>query len=65
MISFINAEKAKLFAQSVSYDMSIYKKRLAQLIEENAKQDNTAVFTELPKHMALSEIYRLSSDLNQ
>ncbi|MDY6467015.1 hypothetical protein SKM54_07760 [Acinetobacter faecalis] len=65
MISFINAEKAKLFAQSVSYDMSIYKKRLAQLIEENAKQGNTAVFTVLPKHLVLSEIHRLSSDLNQ
>ncbi len=41
------------------------KKRLAQLIEENAKQGNTAVFTVLPKHLALSEIHRLSSDLNQ
>ncbi len=31
MTSFINAEKAKLFAQSVSYDMSIYKKMLSAL----------------------------------
>ena len=65
MTSFINAEKAKLFAQSVSYDMSIYKIRLAHLIEENAKQGNTAVFTVLPKHLDLSEIHRLSADLTQ
>ena len=65
MTSFINAEKAKLFAQSVSYDMSIYKKCLAHLIEENAKQGNTAVFTVLPKHLDLSEIHRLSADLTQ
>lgn len=65
MIGFINAEKAKLFAQNVSYDMTIYKKRLAQLIEDNAKQGNTAVFTVLPKHLHLAEIHRLSSDLTQ
>ncbi len=69
MTSFINAEKAKLFAQSVSYDMSIYKiiyrLCLAHLIEENAKQGNTAVFTVLPKHLDLSEIHRLSADLTQ
>ena len=35
------------------------------MIEENAKQGNTAVFTVLPKHLALEDIRGLSSELSQ
>ncbi|WP_180178574.1 hypothetical protein [Acinetobacter sp. YH01005] len=45
--------------------MALYKTRLALLIEENAKQRNTAVFTVLPKHLALEEIRSLSAELTE
>lgn len=65
MTSFISAEKAKIFAQSMNYDIGVYRKRLAELIEENAKIGNTAVFTVLPKQLPLDEIRQLSANLTE
>ena len=50
MAAFINAEQAKIMSNQAYLDFEIYKLRLASLIEESAKQGNTAVFTVLPKH---------------
>lgn len=65
MSVFLNVDKEKNFAQNISYDISIYKQHLAQLIEDNAESGNTAVFTVLPKHLTLSEIRCLTSNLTE
>ncbi|ENV15305.1 hypothetical protein [Acinetobacter guillouiae] len=62
---FIHAEDAKRLAANSNLNIELYKVRLAQMIEENAKQGNTAVFTVLPKHLALEDIRGLSSELTQ
>lgn len=61
-MSFLPAEYAKVLSSQANLDIALYKARLALLIEENAKQGNTAVFTVLPKHLALEEIRSLSAE---
>ena len=65
MANFLTAEQAKVYSDHAKLDIELYKQRLASLIEENAKQGNTAVFTVLPKHLALEDIRGLSSELSQ
>ena len=62
---FIHALEAKKMAANSNLDNELYKTRLAQLIIENANQGNTAVFTVLPKHLALEDIRALSAELTQ
>lgn len=62
---FISASEAKRLVENSNVNIELYKMRLAQMIEENAKQGNTAVFTVLPKHLALVDIRGLSSELTQ
>lgn len=64
-MSFLPAEYAKVLSSQANLDIVLYKTRLALLIEENAKQGNTAVFTVLPKHLALEEIRSLSAELTE
>ncbi|MGE8571187.1 MAG: hypothetical protein ACN6NW_04010 [Acinetobacter amyesii] len=64
-MSFLPAEYAKVLSSQANLDIALYKARLALLIEENAKQGNTAVFTVLPKHLALEEIRSLSAELTE
>lgn len=63
MANFLTAEQAKVYSDHAKLDIELYKKRLASLIEENAKQGNTAVFTVLPKHLPLEDIRNLSAQL--
>ena len=65
MSVFMSADKAKQYSQSVNFETSAYKKRLAEMIEQNAKQGNTAVFTILPKHLDIADIHSISADLTQ
>lgn len=62
---FIHALEAKKMAANSNLDIELYKTRLARLIIENANQGNTAVFTVLPKHLALEDIRALSAELTQ
>lgn len=64
-MSFLPAEHAKVLSSQANLDISLYKARLALLIEDNAKQGNTAVFTVLPKHLPLEEIRSLSAELTE
>ena len=63
MVNFLTAEQAKVYSDYAQLDIELYKQRLATLIEENAKQGNTAVFTVLPKHLPLEDIRSLSAQL--
>lgn len=63
MANFLTAEQAKVYSDYAQLDIELYKQRLASLIEENAKQGNTAVFTVLPKHLPLEDIRNLSAQL--
>ena len=63
MANFLTAEQAKVYSDHAKLDIELYKQRLASLIEENAKQGNTAVFTVLPKHLPLEDIRSLSAQL--
>ena len=65
MTSFISAVLAKEFSANANLNIELYKTRLAQMIESNAKQGNTAVFTVLPKHLPLEEIRALSAELTE
>lgn len=65
MVNFLTVEDAKVLSAHANLDINLYKVRLASLIEENAKQGNTAVFTVLPKHLPLEEIRNLSAELTQ
>ncbi|RKG34762.1 hypothetical protein D7V32_01070 [Acinetobacter tianfuensis] len=65
MMTFITAETAKEYSANVNLNIELYKLRLAELIEQNAKQGNTAVFTVLPKHLPLEEIRAISAELTQ
>lgn len=65
MTSFISAELAKEFSANANLNIELYKTRLAQMIESNAKQGNTAVFTVLPKHLPLEDIRNLSAELTE
>lgn len=62
---FILAEQAKALSDHANLNIELYKSRLAQLIEDSAKQGNTVVFTVLPKHLPLAEIRRLSAELTE
>jgi len=62
---FIQASEAKQLSANWNLNIELYKTRLAQLIEDNAKQGNTAVFTVLPKHLPLQEIRSLSAELTK
>ena len=63
MANFLTAEQAKVYSDHAKLDIELYKQRLASLIEENANQGNTAVFTVLPKHLPLEDIRNLSAQL--
>ena len=63
--AFIDAAQAKALSQNAELDFAIYKQRLAKMIEDNAQQGNTSVFTVLPKHFAIEEIRQLSAELTQ
>ena len=63
MANFLTAEQAKVYSDYAMLDIELYKQRLASLIEENAKQGNTAVFTVLPKHLPLEDIRSLLAQL--
>lgn len=65
MTAFIPAHEAKALADQVQLNIELYKARLAQMIEDQAKQGNTAIITVLPKHLALEEIRHLSAELTQ
>lgn len=65
MAAFINAEQAKIMSNQAYLDIEVYKLRLASVIEESAKQGNTAVFTVLPKHLPLEDIRHFSAELTQ
>ena len=65
MGAFINAELAIFLSIQAYLDMEVSKLRLASLIEESAKQGNTAVFTVLPKHLPLEDIRHFSAELTQ
>lgn len=65
MTNFISAVEAKNFSTSANLDIGMYRGRLAQMIDDNAKQGNTAVFTVLPKHLPLQDVRDLSADLTQ
>ena len=64
MVKFLTAEEAKVYSDHAHLDIELYKQRLAMLIEENAKQCNTAVLAVLPKHLPLEDIRNLSADLS-
>ncbi|OTG93751.1 hypothetical protein [Acinetobacter sp. ANC 3832] len=65
MTQFLHADQAKEISHNVNLNIELYKNRLANLIEESAKQGSTAVFTVLPKHLPLEEIRALSAELTQ
>ncbi len=65
MTQFLHADQAKEISYNVNLNIELYKNRLANLIEESAKQGSTAVFTVLPKHLPLEEIRALSAELTQ
>ena len=60
---FISASVAKQMVEHSTLNLQLYKMRLAQLIEENAKLRNTAVCAVLPKHLPLEDIRALSAEL--
>ncbi len=62
---FIYASEAKEVAANSNLDIELFKTRLSQLIIDSANQGNTAVFTVLPKYLALEEIRALSAELTQ
>ena len=62
---FIHATEAKDVAANSNLDIELFKTRLAQLIIDNANQGNTAVFTVLPKYLALEDIRALSAELTK
>ncbi len=54
-MTFMTADQAKVLSDVANLNIEVYKPRLAKLIEENAKQGNTAVITVFPKHLPLEE----------
>lgn len=65
MTAFIHATHAKVLSQNAELDFAIYQKRLAKMIEDNAQQGNTSVFTVMPKHFSIEDIRQLSVQLTQ
>ena len=62
---FMSAEQAKLLSDVANIKITIYRERLASLIEKSAEQGNTAVMTHFPKHLALHDIRELSAELTE
>ena len=61
----MTADQAKVLSDVANVNIEVYKPRLAKLIEENAKQGNTAVITVFPKHLPLEDIRALSAELTE
>lgn len=61
----MTADQAKVLSDVANLNIEVYKPRLAKLIEENAKQGNTAVITVFPKHLPLEDIRALSAELTE
>ena len=59
----MTADQAKILSNVANLNIEMYKPRLAQLIEDNARQGNTAVLTVVPKHLPLEDIRALSAEL--
>ncbi|WP_455595804.1 hypothetical protein [Acinetobacter pecorum] len=64
-MSFMTADQAKILSDVANINIEKFKPRLAQLIEDNARQGNTAVLTVFPKHLPLEEIHHLSAELTE
>ncbi|MGE8538635.1 MAG: hypothetical protein ACN6NI_05075 [Acinetobacter sp.] len=64
-MSFMTADQAKVLSDVANLNIEVYKPRLAKLIEENARQGNTAVITVFPKHLPLEDIRALSAELTE
>ncbi|WP_263576471.1 hypothetical protein [Acinetobacter pseudolwoffii] len=64
-MTFMTADQAKILSDVANLNIEVYKPRLAKLIEENAKQGNTAVITVFPKHLPLEDIRALSAELTE
>lgn len=64
-MTFMTADQAKVLSDVANLNIEVYKSRLAKLIEENAKQGNTAVITVFPKHLPLEDIRALSAELTE
>ena len=64
-MTFMTADQAKVLSDVANLNIEVYKPRLAKLIEENAKQGNTAVITVFPKHLPLEDIRPLSAELTE
>lgn len=62
-MNFMTADQAKILSNVANLNIEMYKPRLAQLIEDNALQGNTAVLTVFPKHLPLEDIRALSAEL--
>lgn len=59
----ITADEAKLISDISNIKLDFYKERLANAIEESARQGNTSVVTAFPKHIPLEDIRALSAEL--
>ncbi|ENW86671.1 hypothetical protein F906_01730 [Acinetobacter pseudolwoffii] len=64
-MTFMTADQAKVLSDVANLNIEVYKPRLAKLIEENAKQGNTAVITVFPKHLPVEDIRALSAELTE
>lgn len=64
-MTFMTADQAKVLSDVANLNIEVYKPRLAKLIEENAKQGNTAVITVFPKHLPLEDTRALSAELTE
>lgn len=62
-MNFMTADQAKILSNVANLNIEMYKPRLAQLIEDNARQGNIAVLTVFPKHLPLEDIRALSAEL--
>lgn len=62
---FLTADQAKLISDISNVTMDFYKNRLANAIEDSAKQGNTSVLTAFPKHIPLEDIRSLSAELTE
>ena len=62
-MNFMTADQAKILSNVANLNIEMYKPRRAQLIEDNARQGNTAVLTVVPKHLPLEDIRALSAEL--
>ncbi len=61
-MSFMTADQAKILSDVANINIEMFKPRLAQLIEDNARQGNTAVLQFFPSicHWKKSTIFQRS-----